>query len=591
MLRRIARTAAALLVAPLAHLDFEEQRLLRRRPQWATFTSVLCSGMVLLSTSTGYANLTPTTPIYTLAVHLETDDGILSGTDSSVYLDLGPVAFQLNDCRIFAVRCAFESGTAYDIDLPVSYALAGEPRFLTPWVRPRRDDLPTLVVADLIELRLEKKGLGGFTNAPDGVIDAAWMANGLSLSPEHQLESARAKLRQLRYALDQAQAALDIAEQSSNVATISMTATEIAFHAQENVVRNAAKIVERLAHDYNVIVDKINALYDTVYRRIDHLCNTPLVVFDPVSCVSVKVLRVVPNPARAPLITELNLLLPKLNAASASVDDAMQKFQQLGQQYVERFKDAEKLSPKYLLAKQTRDLAAKAFGEADTGLAKLATLAAHLPSPEDQLPVPGQWKPKSISLYINGELLTQRSLDDVVLRRGQPEWTSYLSDIPDEEKFVRGLRVAPNGESSTATEEVSRFTALAKLGNISGWRDTNPLSDVDHLEGVLVHRPSAGADRYVSFDLRVTEVVAKGRTFILDGEHEILHNRFIRIEYAREDDTRYTSWKVGDTLAVSGRIRWDTDKYGFYEIHPAGQGQISKIKIVASVARRSALSP
>ena len=60
----------------------------------------------------------------------------------------------------------------------------------------------------------------------------------------------------------------------------------------------------------------------------------------------------------------------------------------------------------------------------------------------------------------------------------------------------------------------------------------------------------------------------------------IPHHRYIRIEYAPrngsgQDDTRYMNWKVGDKFDVSGPVLGDTDREGFFELHPTRAQDVS----------------
>jgi hypothetical protein len=100
--------------------------------------------------------------------------------------------------------------------------------------------------------------------------------------------------------------------------------------------------------------------------------------------------------------------------------------------------------------------------------------------------------------------------------------------------------------------------------------------------GRLIHPPSCGSDGYVSLDLEVSKVTV-GRKFlgllsntVAVNTDDVPHPRFIRIEYLRVDrrghsDERYADWKVGDKFQVSGPVEWDTDKSGFFELHPVGE--------------------
>jgi hypothetical protein len=73
-------------------------------------------------------------------------DDWFAGTDNEVWFDIGPMAWKLDG--------GFSKGSTRTIDLDVT--------------RPATDPL---YVDDIVEARLEKKGIHGWTDAPDSVID------------------------------------------------------------------------------------------------------------------------------------------------------------------------------------------------------------------------------------------------------------------------------------------------------------------------------------------------------------------------------------------------------------------------------------
>src|SRR5205823_14884502 len=119
-------------------------------------------------------------------------------------------------------------------------------------------------------------------------------------------------------------------------------------------------------------------------------------------------------------------------------------------------------------------------------------------------------------------------------------------------------------QSAHSDEAAAGFTTtFFKDNGISGWQ-SRPLSYAT-VSGDLRHPPSPGSDGFVSLDLQIGTVQAQGRVFDLRG-WEL--PRYIRIEYLSRGDYRYRTWNLGTRMQVSGPVEWDTDQYGFFELHP-----------------------
>ena len=237
----------------------------------------------------------------------------------------------------------------------------------------------------------------------------------------------------------------------------------------------------------------------------------------------------------------------------------------------------------------------------------------------------GGWKPESITLFVNGEpfggTLTVLPPGE---RLGQhrPAWRHLFRSIGVEDRFLNGLRVEPmeiEKGSGWFTGLIAGLTTPFKNLKISGWqegpleqyqahdqytsdgevKDDPPIERVS-VEGILYNPPHSGTDGYITLDLRLETVTifsADGtRTdYTVNSENGIPHRRYIRVEYVRRNlgnpiDNRYKieKWAIGDRFYAEGRVRWDTDEMGFYEIHPAlGEAFLRRLNTPSPQSSRS----
>jgi hypothetical protein len=190
----------------------------------------------------------------------------------------------------------------------------------------------------------------------------------------------------------------------------------------------------------------------------------------------------------------------------------------------------------------------------------------------------GGWMPQEITIFVAGLPFAGpiRVLGDLEqLDKARPAWRYLLlPEIDAKRRFVLGLRTTPNSHPSTHfDEQISGLTTIFKRNGISGWQP-GPLPDDPRLEatveGTLDWPPSAGTDGFVSLDLRVSSVtMGEVTTNVGDAgdAYAVPHKRYIRVEYVHGDDARYKGWTVGTRFRISGEVKWDTDREGFYEIH------------------------
>jgi len=198
--------------------------------------------------------------------------------------------------------------------------------------------------------------------------------------------------------------------------------------------------------------------------------------------------------------------------------------------------------------------------------------------PDIDIPLPGQWKPESITVIVNGRDFVTFTINQR-LKQGQSEWESGKNGIRPmsaAEYFVHGLRV--NITKGDGSDDYMSFiaTPAAKMRGFSGWDQIDDVKNVTAI-GILQHPPSFGLDAGVSLDLKINQIDVDGQMFILDGTKGIRHERFIRVEYRFGTDERWKNWHVGDTIRVTGPIKRDRDRTTFYEIHPLGQSNIERI--------------
>ena len=195
----------------------------------------------------------------------------------------------------------------------------------------------------------------------------------------------------------------------------------------------------------------------------------------------------------------------------------------------------------------------------------------------------GGWMPKEVTLFVDGKVYAGpiRVLPNhEQLDKSRPAWRHLLKPGADAVvRFMWGLRAVPNSRPSTHLDEIiSGATTLAKQAGISGWQP-GPIPNDEALtatvEGELYAKPSPGTDGFVSLDLKLSRVIMNGIETTIDSPTGIPHARYIRIEYLHGGDTRYQGWTVGTKFRVTGPVKWDTDRDGFYELHPTRADEIT----------------
>jgi hypothetical protein len=491
--------------------------------------------------------------IKTLTITVTTSNDWFAGTDNQVWFDIGPMAWQLDG--------SFPRGSTRTLSLVLT-----------------RDATDPLYVDDLVEIRLEKKGINGWTDAPDSLIDPLLPSG--KISPSDIVAVYQKQVAVAQYATSQAAAAL--------TAVNSVIDQEDRVIQSANQVLNTAEGVARgvpteIANVSNQIVDAQAHLATTAQHIVGKIpvpgICTKKVGFAriPYPCIQT-VDQTIVNSAFTALTNTIQTLTKRRNDLEAK----------LAQEAIDKQRAAQNLIIASALkaeaiARRSADQAAvtaanESLSVARTGLSEAQAMAASLPSVGIDVPHPNQWKPTQITVTVNGRVFGTYPINDR-LKAGHSTWIKMLRPMSPNQQFVALLRAVPNIQSTHAGEDIAGASTVFKNLGISGWK-SGPISQAT-VEGRLIHPPSCGSDGYVSLDLDVANVTTGRKWMGLAADtaavntDKVPHPRFIRIEYLRVDshgtmDDRYVGWHVGQRFQVSGPVLWDTDKSGFFELHPVG---------------------
>jgi hypothetical protein len=500
-------------------------------------------------------------PIRTLSVTITTSNDWFAGTDNQVWFDIGPMAWQLQG--------SFPRGSTRTIG----------PLDLT------RAATDPLYVDDIVEVRLEKKGINGWTDAPDSLIDPLLPSG--KISPTEIV------------GVYQKQVA--VAQYGANQAAASLAALNGLIDQQEAVVQAANKALSNEEESARKIPADIASLNNRIIDAQAHLATTAQHIIGKVPVPGICTRKVKFVRVAYPCVQTVNETI--INAAFTSLTNTVQNLTKekndleakLAQESIEKQIESQKLilasSVKVdaLTRKVSAEAAATAANEsldvAQKGLDEAQKMAAALPAVGIDIPHPNQWKPSQITVTVNGRVFGTYGIEER-LKAGHSNWTKLVRPMAPGEEFVRFLRAVPNIQSTHAGEDIAGASTIFKNLGISGWK-SGPIPQAT-VQGRLIHPPSCGSDGYVSLDLDVqTVTVDKALLGSADDPVKVNtesfpHPRFIRIEYLRVDDhgnldERYVDWHVGEVFQVSGPVMWDTDKSGFFELHPIGAGAVQPV--------------
>ena len=502
--------------------------------------------------------------IRTLAIRIATSGALFSDTHDDVWLDIGPKGWKIGD--------QFERGSTRTIYIDLSKPFGDQ-------------DLPTLVplfAKDIAYVRLEKKGICGLTDSPDSIFSPNFLEG---FNPADPIGSMQKQAQAAQYLVGQKKSIVDEQQKIIDQQVRNIDAAQAIIDSASKTISTGPQLVAQLQ---NQIVDLQKSIAQTPMSVTKEICKTNDVVtgfvFGLGAVISKKLVcsqQNVINDAWTRLTNALADAQKSKNNLEANIQSAtIQKAAAAQSQVVALgVKGAAELNK--LQAQVEYEAATRTLAELQHRLDDLQEAVKKTPLAELirlGIPTPGEWQVENMTLIVNGKDFASFAVNDR-LKQGHHSWTGTVRPLTPQEHFVNGLRVNLNKE--TPGDEFSRVTTLFKTVGLSGWEPA-PVSNA-RVIGTLRHEPSAGGDDYVSLDLEVERVEARGYAFILDENHGIAHKRYIRIEEKRRgnngvEDTRYKGWKIGDRFAVDGPAFWDTDRYGFFEIHPVDPSHVVVLK-------------
>lgn len=489
------------------------------------------------------------------------------------------------------------SNNAY-LDLGfMAFALGNE--FRSGETRSQKIDLtktPPFTVGDITMVGLRKHGLFDINNAPDSLADGLLKGG---LTPD-------AFMSQIKHDLQLAHESIDLARRAFDLEEKAWEAQQRVVNSADRAVNESRKLSDAAKAELDIArkaakaaADRLNATPREIEETIVKTIPTKIKAHILVPSFPVPKMKEVEVPGPGMLAKEV---VKKKNSlwdiANKAKDDAEAKISGIEahakaaadqlNSLVNAKTAADNLA---ILHELKRNLARNSLLEAEM---KLSIAESHLelvrdifkllPLPSLGIPKPGEWKPKSVTLVINGEEFVTYEVNER-LKQGHPAWVKYLKNLHPELQFAHRLRIVKPPEGEPKDELLGQLsgaltTPVKELG-ISGWEDDLPLSEAI-ITGKLVHPPSAGSDLYVSLDLEVESVTAQGKTVECNTPDGVRHGRYIRVEYHTPGmgplpALQSLGWKEGNRFRVSGKIRFDTDRAGHVEIHPRIPTQIEKL--------------
>lgn len=515
--------------------------------------------------------------VSSLSVTLFTNGDLFSGSDCNAVLDIGPRSYWLPG------------------PFPRGQAVTTVPMDFSP--------SDSLHVSDIATIRISKKGYavklghdrigfpnGGFTGAPDGIAGAL-LPN--VCSPAELIGRLRGDVQTAAQVLAEAKVLEDAALTAAKAGRAEVSKALVALADVEDKIRSKTSSLDAVRRRLQDIPKLIANGGEKITREIDEsvpeyawalFCGWCVIGHHIVAHYVEEVIHTVGDltSEAAQLQLQLASIPIELTALALEKTAAIERL-------AANALNSKTLDDALALASEKEQINLRLADVANTGLEEAEAFVRRLPTERLflRIPKPGDWQITGVTLTVNGATFYHENLD-VKLDARNHAWEHPIegnaerrfaeclhTSLPDAGGAERKLVV--DGEPVVGLPSVTGLesgitTPLGKDQGISGW-DEGPVRSAT-VTGTLVRPPSPGLDACVSLDLEVESVSTNGRHFLLDGNHGILHKRFLRAEYFHSkdlfgDDDRYHSWSAGQHFEVTGRIRRDTDRTEFLEVHPS----------------------
>lgn len=204
----------------------------------------------------------------------------------------------------------------------------------------------------------------------------------------------------------------------------------------------------------------------------------------------------------------------------------------------------------------------------------------------------GAWHPERVTLLVNG---VEHSAAEVTSPLNSRYWFwRKLGDVDpyaDPNSFLRSLRKKPNDSLPWLARVTGFFTTpLFKKKGISGWIKCPEQKEKDSVDkdcsrvpalvcatGKVFQSPARSNDGLATIDLALDSLEFCSDTHDcykrgdLDQAEVAVRPRYLRIEYRhRRNRIPYKNERV----RMCGQLLWDTDREGWWEIHPRGASDV-----------------
>ena len=218
----------------------------------------------------------------------------------------------------------------------------------------------------------------------------------------------------------------------------------------------------------------------------------------------------------------------------------------------------------------------------------------------------GAWRPERIALLVNGVEYARAEVKQPLNSRYW-FWTALksINFTLDPNSFARSLRFQPNEGLSWLAKVTGFFTTpLFKKRGISGWIECpeqkeggsdNSCSRVPAIvcaTGRVFRPPAVSNDGLATIDLALDALEFCSASLDCPQRADLVsqttptRHRYLRVEYRHRGKEIPAEGKL---IHVCGKLLWDTDKEGWWEIHPTNLQLLSGPAIANESRHRSAL--